>query len=98
MQTIRAIFQDGNFKPLDPVNLPDNTHLTVALLQGDDLSADAIAKLAHQGIVTSGLKVDSLIRLDKLVTLTANMITRRLGLGSAARADVAIRLRLAFGL
>jgi predicted DNA-binding antitoxin AbrB/MazE fold protein len=47
MQTIRAIFQDGNFKPLDPVNLPENTHLTVALLQGDDLSADAIAKLAR---------------------------------------------------
>jgi predicted DNA-binding antitoxin AbrB/MazE fold protein len=49
MQTIRAIFQDGSFKPLDPVNLPENTHLTVALLQVDDLAADAMAALARDG-------------------------------------------------
>lgn len=49
MQTIRAIFQDGNFKPLDPVNLPENTCLTVALLESDDLSINAIADLAQNG-------------------------------------------------
>src|SRR3954454_14654022 len=47
MQTIRAIFQDGNLKPLDPLDLPENTRLTVALLDSDDVSADAIAKLAR---------------------------------------------------
>jgi predicted DNA-binding antitoxin AbrB/MazE fold protein len=46
MKTIRAIFRDGTFKPLDPVDLPENTRLTVALLDSDDLSADAIAELA----------------------------------------------------
>ena len=48
MKTIRAIFRDGTFKPLDPVDLPENTRLTVALLDGDDLSADAIAELASR--------------------------------------------------
>jgi predicted DNA-binding antitoxin AbrB/MazE fold protein len=48
MKTIRAIFRDGTFKPLDPVDLPENTRLTVALLDGDDLSADAIAHLTQQ--------------------------------------------------
>ena len=49
MRKIRAIFQGGNFKPLEPVDLPENTRLTVALLDTDDLSADAIAELAHEG-------------------------------------------------
>jgi hypothetical protein len=48
MQTIRAIFRDGNFEPLDPVDLPENTRLTVALLESDDVSADAIAELADR--------------------------------------------------
>lgn len=47
----------------------------------------------------TGLKADSLIRLDKLVTLSANIITRRLGrLGSTARAGVTAKLRLAFNI
>jgi predicted DNA-binding antitoxin AbrB/MazE fold protein len=48
MRTIRAIFRDGSFKPLDPIDLPENTRLTVALLDSDDLSADAIAELARK--------------------------------------------------
>jgi len=48
MKTIRAIFRDGTFNPLDPVDLPENTRLTVALLDIDDLSADAIAELASK--------------------------------------------------
>ncbi|MGB7157967.1 MAG: antitoxin family protein [Tepidisphaeraceae bacterium] len=46
MKTIRAIFRDGTLKPLDPVDLPENTRLTLAVLDDDDLSADAIAELA----------------------------------------------------
>jgi predicted DNA-binding antitoxin AbrB/MazE fold protein len=49
MRKIRAIFQDGKFKPLEPINLPENTRLTVALLDSDEVSADAIAQLAHEG-------------------------------------------------
>ena len=48
MKTIRAIFRDGNLKPLDPIDLPENTRLTVALLDADDLSADAIAELTRK--------------------------------------------------
>ncbi len=50
MRTIRAIFRDGNLEPLDPIDLPENTHLTVALLDSDDLSADAIAELARNEV------------------------------------------------
>ena len=46
MRTIRTIYRDGNLKPLEPLDLPENTPITVALLDGDDLSADAIAALA----------------------------------------------------
>jgi predicted DNA-binding antitoxin AbrB/MazE fold protein len=49
MKTIRAIFRDGRLEPLDPVNLPENTRVTIAVIEGDDLPADAIANLAAQG-------------------------------------------------
>jgi hypothetical protein len=48
MRTIRAILRDGNIQPLEPIDWPQNTPLTVALLDCDDLSAEAIAKLAHK--------------------------------------------------
>lgn len=48
MKTIRAIFRDGTLKPLDPIDLPENATVTVALLDGDDLSAAAIAELAQK--------------------------------------------------
>jgi hypothetical protein len=47
MKTIRAIFRHGKLTPLDPLDLPENTALTVALLDGDDLSGDAIGALAQ---------------------------------------------------
>ena len=46
MKRIRTIFRDGAFEPLDPVDLPENTRLTVALLDNDDVGADGIAHLA----------------------------------------------------
>ena len=42
----RAIFRDGALRPLDPIDLPENTRVTLALLDSDDLAADAIADLA----------------------------------------------------
>ncbi len=49
MRTIQAIFRDGNIEPLEPVDLPENTRLTVALLESDDLACDALAELAGAG-------------------------------------------------
>lgn len=47
----------------------------------------------------SGLKVDSLVRLDKLVTLSSNIISRRLGtIGPATQSRIAAMLRRAFDL
>ena len=48
MRKLRAIFRDGNLKLLDPIDLPENTRVTVALLDSDDLSADAIGELARE--------------------------------------------------
>ena len=48
MRTIRAIVHDGNLKPLDPIELPENTHMTVALIETDDLSSEAIPELARK--------------------------------------------------
>ena len=48
MKTIHAIFRDGNLQPLEPIDLPENTRLMVALLPDDDLSANAIAGIAQK--------------------------------------------------
>jgi predicted DNA-binding antitoxin AbrB/MazE fold protein len=49
MRTIRAVFRSGHFNPLEPVDLPENTAVTVAVPDGDDLTADAIAEAARSG-------------------------------------------------
>lgn len=49
MRTIRAIYQGGDLKPLDPVDLPENTPVTLALLSDDDLPAEGIAGAAQAG-------------------------------------------------
>lgn len=49
MRMIRAIFRDGSLIPLDPVDWPENTRLTVALLDADDLSPEALTELAAKG-------------------------------------------------
>jgi mRNA interferase MazF len=47
----------------------------------------------------TGLKADSLIRLDKLVTLSSSVISRRLGkVGPATQTAIAAMLRRAFDL
>lgn len=49
MRTIRAVFRHGSIEPLEPVNLPENTPVTVAVPDADDLSAQGIANLAEAG-------------------------------------------------
>jgi mRNA interferase MazF len=47
----------------------------------------------------SGLKTDSLIRLDKVVTLSTSVVSRRLGtLGAKTQSRMTVMLRRAFGL
>jgi hypothetical protein len=49
MRTIRAVFRGGSFEPLEPIDLPEETPVTVALVDADDLSVDALAELARKG-------------------------------------------------
>src|SRR4051812_17248422 len=47
----------------------------------------------------TGLKADSLIRLDKLVTLSSSLISRRLGkLGTGTKSKISTMLRRSFDL
>jgi hypothetical protein len=47
MRSIRTIFQPGSLKRLEPLDLAENTELTVALLETDDLSPQALECLRH---------------------------------------------------
>ena len=47
MRTIRAIFRDGDLKLLESADLPENTPLTLALIEADDLPAEGIAQTAQ---------------------------------------------------
>lgn len=48
----------------------------------------------HSGFVASGLKVDSLIKLDKIATIMKNLVIGVLGeLNSEARATVNAKMR-----
>jgi len=49
MRTIRAIYQGGDLKLLESVDLPENTPLTLALVVDDDLPVEGIARAAHAG-------------------------------------------------
>lgn len=49
MRTIRAVFRGGNIHPLEPVDLPENAQLRIAVIESDDLPADALAELAESG-------------------------------------------------
>ena len=49
MRTLHAIFQHGTLKLLEPVELPENARVIVALLDEDDLSPEAIAEMARTG-------------------------------------------------
>jgi predicted DNA-binding antitoxin AbrB/MazE fold protein len=48
VRRVDAIFTQGTLHPVEPLTLPEGTrvHLSVALLDSDDLAADAIAELA----------------------------------------------------
>ena len=48
LKTIKAVYDNGLFRPLESVSLPDRTEVKlIFLLPEDDLSSLAIAKLAE---------------------------------------------------
>ncbi|NOT00583.1 MAG: antitoxin family protein [Phycisphaerales bacterium] len=49
MRTIRVIFQGGDLKLLESVDLPENTPLTFALLDDDDLPVEGMVRAAQAG-------------------------------------------------
>jgi predicted DNA-binding antitoxin AbrB/MazE fold protein len=49
LKTIKAVYENGLFHPLESVSLPDQTEVKlIFLLAGDDLPALALAKLAEE--------------------------------------------------
>ncbi len=47
MRVIRAIFKGGMLTPLDPLALPEDATVTIALLDADDAPAAGIRATAH---------------------------------------------------
>lgn len=47
MRTIHAIYNGGKRTPLEPLDLPENTRVTVTLLDQDDLAPENLAEPAQ---------------------------------------------------
>lgn len=78
-------------------------HVVVAFITshvpGDLDSTDVVIPPTHPNFVQTGLKVASVIRLRRLMTLSAGIIRRRLGsLPDALQAETQAGLRQLFGL
>jgi predicted DNA-binding antitoxin AbrB/MazE fold protein len=49
LKSIRAVYENGQFRPLESVSLPDQTEVKLIFwLPEDDLSSLALAKLAEE--------------------------------------------------
>lgn len=73
--------------------------ITSVLTNRSPRRADVELRRSDPEFHSTGLKVDSLVRLDKLVTLSSSVISRRLGsTGPATEIRIATMLRRAFGL
>src|SRR5688572_28792516 len=73
--------------------------LTSVLTNRSPRAAEVELLTADAEFATTGLKADSLIRLDKLVTLTGGVVSRRLGtVGPTTKGSIAAMLRRALGL
>ena len=73
--------------------------ITSVLTNRSPRGADVELLQSNPEFRVSGLKADSLIRLDKLVTLSSTTLSRRLGkAGPATKGEIATKLRRAFDL
>lgn len=62
-------------------------------------ASDLLIPTTHRDFKQTGLKVDSAIRLHRLITLPSHIILRELGVVSPAiQAEIATRLRVLFDL
>jgi mRNA interferase MazF len=85
----------------DPIGL--HRHLVVAFISGQmpgDLTpTDVVLDPRRGDFAATGLRVASVLRLHRLVTLTTDLIQRELGeLSAAWRAETDDKLALLFGL
>jgi predicted DNA-binding antitoxin AbrB/MazE fold protein len=48
-KTVDAVFENGVFRPLEPVGLPEHQRVALAITTTDDPTADAIARAAAAG-------------------------------------------------
>ncbi len=48
-QAIEAVFEDGVFRPLAKVKLPEHQRVSIVVTVQDDLSAELLARVAENG-------------------------------------------------
>jgi len=49
MRTVKAVYREGVLRPLEPLALPEDSTVTLAVLDTDDLAAAGIAEAAVSG-------------------------------------------------
>ena len=49
-RTIEAVFEDGVFRPLGDVRLPEHQRVSLGITVPDDLSAPLLARVAEKGM------------------------------------------------
>jgi mRNA interferase MazF len=74
-------------------------YLSSVIQDGSLPATHVIVADDHQEFRDTGLKRTSVVRLDKLMTLSRSLVRRRLGrLGPTLLASLDVRLRIALGL
>ncbi|HUY12051.1 MAG TPA: type II toxin-antitoxin system PemK/MazF family toxin [Terriglobia bacterium] len=70
-----------------------------SVVRGDSYPTDCLVPSAHAEFANTGLRVTSVVRLHKLVTVEEGVVVRRLGrFGPRLSAEVDRLLRVALGL
>ena len=85
----------------DPIG--PNRHVILSFISSqvatEKPASDLVLDSAHPEFAATGLRVSSLLRLHRLMTVTTSLIRRELGeLSSQMQNEIADRLRTLFGL
>jgi mRNA interferase MazF len=81
----------------------DHAHVVLAFISSvvpsDLLTSDLVIDASSVGFVETGLRVTSVLRLHRLMTVSSSLVLRDLGeLPPALQADVTGRLKMLFGI
>lgn len=68
-KTVDAIYEDGIFKPIDPINIPEHKRVTLIIEEKQQESADILSLAAN---VYSGLSSQNIEAVEELAIDRSN--------------------------